>query len=205
VSRGARITASRTLATRLRYRDAIALIGNGYPWDGRRTETGHAAYPRAYERDIRPIARREKIDERLLYAVAREESAFDPSIVSTAGAVGLTQLLPSTADEEARRMRLASFDLRAPSDNLSIGFHYLGRLIRLQESIPYGLAAYNAGLTRIRAWKQQFAHLPPDLVIEAIPFEETRHYVRKVLVSASTYGVLYEGLPPIRTIELFYP
>jgi soluble lytic murein transglycosylase len=209
LSRAARITASRTLVARQRYKDAISLVGNGYPWeyprDERRGEIAQVAYPEAFEREIRQIARRDKVEDRLLFAVAREESAFDPAIVSSAGAVGLTQLIPATADEEARRMRLASYNLLAAPDNLSIGFHYLARLIKLQESVPFGLAAYNAGLTRVRAWKQQFAHLPPDLVLEAIPYEETRHYVRKVLVSAATYGTLYEGLAPVRTVELFYP
>lgn len=76
--------------------------------------------------------------------------------------------------------------------------------MRLQRSVPFGLAAYNAGLTRLRQWKQQFAHLPPDLLLEAIPFEETRHYVRKVLVSAAIYGELYQQIPAARTAEAFF-
>jgi len=76
--------------------------------------------------------------------------------------------------------------------------------VRLQGSVPLGLAAYNAGLTRLRQWKQQYAHLPPDLLFEAIPFEETRHYIRKVLVAASIYGELYRRIPAARTVEEFF-
>ena len=205
LSRGALRTAAQRLAGRQRYKDAITLVGNGYPWDVSSREIALAAYPRAFDREVRELAGRENLEARLLFAMAREESAFDPAIVSSAGAVGLTQLLPATAAEEARRMRVSSYDLRSPADNLSIGFHYFGRLARLQGSIPFALAAYNAGLTRIRQWKQQYAHLPPDLIFEAIPFEETRHYLRKVLVSAAIYGELYDKVPAGRTIEMFYP
>ncbi len=205
VSRAARVAASRRLIETSRYRDGISLAGSGYPWDERGREAALVAYPRAYERDIRDLARREKMDEGLLFAIAREESAFDPQILSAAGAVGLTQLLPSTAAEEARRMRMRAYDLRAASDNLSIGFHYLGRLVRLQESLPLGLAAYNAGLTRIREWKRQYAHLPLDLVFEAIPYEETRHYLRKVFVSTAIYDALYEKGSPRETARMFFP
>ncbi len=205
VSRAARLEASRRLIGTSRYRDAISLAGSGYPWDEPGREAALVAYPRPYEREIRDLARREKMDEGLLFAIAREESAFDPQILSAAGAVGLTQLLPSTAEEEARRMRMRAYDLRAASDNLSIGFHYLGRLVKLQESLPLGLAAYNAGLTRIREWKRQYANLPLDLVFEAIPFEETRHYLRKVFVSTAIYDVLYEKGSPRRTTEMFFP
>ena len=205
VSRAARMEASRRLAARLRYKDAISLIGSGYPWNARGLATALVAYPKAYERDIRDLAGREKLDEGLLFALAREESAFDPTIVSSAGAIGLTQLLPSTAAEEARRMRISAYDLRSVSDNLSIGTHYLGRLVRLQESVPLGLAAYNAGLTRVRQWKQQFSHLPLDLLFEAIPFEETRHYLRKIFVSSATYDALYEKASPRQTVDMFFP
>ncbi len=205
VSRAAKLAASLRLAEGQRYRDAISLAGSGFPWEAGRREAARAAYPRAFEREITELARGEALEDRLLFAVAREESAFDPAIVSTAGAVGLTQLLPSTAAEEARRLRLRDYDLREPRDNLSIGFHYLARLVRLQESVPFGLAAYNGGLTRVRLWKRQYAHLPPDLLLEAIPFEETRHYVRKVLVSAATYGELYERIPASRTVQMFFP
>ncbi len=204
VSRAARLRASRQLAERRRYRDAISLLGNGLPWDPGRSEASLLAYPRAFEREIAALAAGEELPEHLLFAVVREESAFDPRIVSSAGAVGLTQLLPSTASDEARRLRMSAYDLRQPLDNLAIGFHYLGRLVRLQRSVPFGLAAYNAGLTRLRQWKQQFAHLPPDLLLEAIPFEETRHYVRKVLVSAAIYGELYQQIPAARTAEAFF-
>jgi soluble lytic murein transglycosylase len=65
--------------------------------------------------------------------------------------------------------------------------------------------AYNAGLSRLRGWERSFAGLPIDLLAEAVPYPETRNYVRKILVSAVYYGALYYELSLDRTVFLFFP
>ncbi len=141
----------------------------------------------------------------LLFALVREESAFEREIVSSAGAVGLAQLMPETAADEARRLRLSTYDLNDPADNVRMGAHHLGRLLGRLESVPQALMAYNAGLTRVRRWQRELSGLPDDLMVEAIPFDETRHYVRKVLVAAAVYGLLYDGRDAGEMVGLFYP
>jgi soluble lytic murein transglycosylase-like protein len=117
----------------------------------------------------------------------------------------LTQLLPETGQEVARRMRLPEPDLEDPQQNLALGARYLSRMLGLTGDVPRGLMAYNAGLSRVRSWDRDLAGLPPELLVEAAPFSETRRYVRKILVSAVNYGFLYFGLSALQAVRLFFP
>ena len=162
-------------------------------------------YPLAYRDSIEELAYREKVSQYLIYAVVREESYFDPQIGSKAGAMGLMQLMPETADEVARQLRMDDFDLTDPADNLRLGSNYLGKLARRFTSIPKTLIAYNAGPTRMRKWDRLYSKLPMDLLIESIPLDETKHYVRKILVSMIMYSILYDEAQPEEIIRSFYP
>lgn len=162
-------------------------------------------YPQPFREEVERVCRAEELPPALFYALVREESHFDPAIVSSAGAVGLTQLLPETARDMARLLRLEEPDLRNPEHNLRLGGRYLGRLLGRSESVAKALLGYNAGPGRLRQWERSFDGLPADLLVEAAPYPETRRYVRKVLVSALHYGWLYYGLPPAATVRLFYP
>ena len=102
-------------------------------------------------------------------------------------------------------VRSADYDLTRPADNLRIGFHHFARLLALLQSIPQALLAYNAGLSRVRSWQRAFPALPPDMLVEVIPYDETRHYVRKVLVSVAAYDWLYEDRSERQAVDLFYP
>jgi soluble lytic murein transglycosylase len=162
-------------------------------------------YPRAYRDLVEELCGEEELPPQLFFALVREESHFDPRIVSSSGAVGLAQLLPDTAREVAQRMRLPEPDLNDPRQNLTLGARYLSRMLGLTGDVPRALMAYNAGLSRVRAWDRSFAGLPVDLLVEAAPFSETRRYVRKILVSAVHYGYLYAGLTAVQSVRLFYP
>jgi soluble lytic murein transglycosylase len=162
-------------------------------------------YPLGYRGEVEQACAAEELPPALFYALVREESHFDPKIVSSAGAVGLTQLLPETGQEVARRMRLPEPDLQDPRQNLALGARYLSRMLGLTGDVPRGLMAYNAGLSRLRSWDRDLAGLPAELLVEAAPFSETRRYVRKILVSAVHYGSLYFDLSPLQAVRLFYP
>ena len=142
----------------------------------------------------------------VFYGLVREESRFDAEIVSSAGAVGLTQLMPATAADEARRMRLTDpLKLTDPGQNLTIGAAHLARLYgRLDGSVPRSLMAYNAGLSRVRGWDRAYQGLPLDLYVEALPFAETRGYVRKILTSTVQYAAIYWDMPERQAAALFY-
>jgi soluble lytic murein transglycosylase len=162
-------------------------------------------YPRPWRDEVAAASRRFGVPEYLVYALARSESYFDPEVVSRAGAVGLTQLMPATAADVARRLRAADFDLKDPGTNIAFGAYYLAELARRLDGrwMP-ALFAYNAGITRVRQWRSAAGDLPDDLFLESLPFAETREYGRKVLAAAVLYGYLYYDKTPAEVVgELF--
>ena len=129
----------------------------------------------------------------LLFAIVREESHFNAQAISVADAIGLAQVLESTAEVMASRIELESWDVTQPSDNALLGAAYLAFIAERVQSPMLRVAAYNAGHSRGTRWEAEFGSLPPLLQIEAIPFFETRWYVRKVLVSYLHYAALEHG------------
>ncbi len=117
----------------------------------------------------------------LLAAVARQESRFSAAVHSPAGAVGLLQLMPETAAELAGRP-LAHHELEDPERNASLGASYLSQLLRQWRGNPLlAVASYNAGPGAVAGWRQPNPQRWPELWVEAIPYPETRLYVKKVL------------------------
>ena len=132
------------------------------------------------------------VDRSLMYGLIRSESLFMPAVVSMAGAVGLSQLMPATAAEMAGRLRLASWDSANPADNLLIGTAYLKRLLDNNGgAVLPALFSYNAGPGRYRAWRTAAAGLPVDLMLETLDYAETRQYGRNVATAAVYYETLY--------------
>ncbi len=161
-------------------------------------------YPLAFREEMEEALEGVKLPEPLFYGLIREESYFDATIRSQAGAVGLSQLMPSTAAEIAARIGIENPELTDPKVNLMLGSRYLANLLDNLGSGVYGLAGYNAGGGRVLQWKRRFRGLPETLFSEAIPYEETREYIRKVLVSAVFYGHLYLNMRPFETVPLVY-
>lgn len=161
-------------------------------------------YPRRFYPEISAAAREHGLPENIFFGLVREESAFQYDIASHAGAVGLSQLMPSTAEYSAGLMSLPSFDIHDPADNTMIGAWYLARMRNSLPSYAHALAAYNAGPGRTAGWLRWFGALPADLFVEAIPVTETRRYVKRVLVSSVYYGYLYDALPPEDTVGLYF-
>ena len=164
----------------------------------------HLLYPRPYYSEVRRLSVKQSLSISIFYGLIREESHFKASIVSRAGAVGLAQIMPSTAEHVAMLMRKQEYELTNPSDNLEMGAFYFNRLIGRFDAPSRALYAYNAGPTRVRSWEARFGELPGPLFLEAIPFKETRHYGRKVLVSALYYGYLYEDKLPDEVLSSFF-
>ena len=124
----------------------------------------------------------------------RQESFFDPGAVSSASAVGLTQVIPSTAQEIAGQLGETSFrnsDLLRPRVSLRFGAHYLGSQINLFDGdLSAALAAYNGGPGNALRWSE-VAPDDPDLFLEMIDFPETHDYVRLVLANYAIYLYTY--------------
>ncbi|MDR1443330.1 MAG: lytic transglycosylase domain-containing protein [Treponema sp.] len=157
--------------------------------------------PRPFQELIEGEARRTGLAPELLYGLIRTESAFQAEIVSWAGAVGLTQLMPATAVDMAGRIRrqggpdyTGAINLQDPEINVRIGSFYLAYLGDLLEHPLLTILAYNGGMNRVRRWYREAAPgspLPGDLFLETVELAETRNYGRKVIAAALVYGYLY--------------
>ena len=149
-------------------------------------------WPKAFPEETSTAAQRFELPEALLSGLVRSESLFQPEVVSSAGAVGLAQLMPATAEETARRLRLTEYDVRNPSDNLTLGAAYFRRILDNQSGrfMP-AIFSYNAGPTRFRRWETQYGPLPQDILLEVLDYAETRQYGRNVVAAAMAYATLY--------------
>ncbi len=139
-------------------------------------------YPIKYKDEIADVAEKYDLDPYLVAAVARTESGFDPEAESHAGAVGLMQLLPTTAEWVAG---LDSWKgpknpaLKDPKDSLELGACYLAYLQRTLDDPVAAIAAYNAGQGIVRQWIEKAGGLK-KFGPEDIPYPETREFVRRV-------------------------
>ena len=138
------------------------------------------------------------IELELLMALSRAESLFNPRARSSAGAHGLMQLLRSTARETAARHELPRPDRDAlydPSVNIALGARYLAELHQRLAAWPLAIAAYNAGPHRIPRWLPA-EPIDADIWIENVPYNETRRYIRRVLMYRSVFGWRLRGEAP---------
>ncbi|MCC7123615.1 MAG: transglycosylase SLT domain-containing protein [Acidobacteria bacterium] len=137
-----------------------------------------------------------KLDPYLVAALVAQESTFDPVIRSSANAVGLMQVLPSTGRQFARRLKITGFTaarLTHPETNVRLGTAIFAEGVRKFGGVHFALAAYNAGDSRVAAWQRERPGMPQDVFIEDIPFPETQNYVKRILGTAEDYRRLYGG------------
>lgn len=162
------------------------------------------AYPSDYLDLITTEAEDNGFPPLLLLALIRQESFFQPDAGSSAGALGLTQVIPATADEIADQLDEDDFtylDLFRPNVSLRFGAHYLGSQLELFDGdIPAALAAYNGGPGNALRWRE-IAPNDPDLFLETINLSETRAYVALVLEHYARYRYAY-GLAAGPTLPL---
>ena len=151
------------------------------------------AYPTGYIPTIRRYAG-PHVDPFLVAGIIREESLYNPKALSRAGAMGLMQLMPETADRVALRLGLGSVDREDLLDgemNIRLGTDYVGELLRAyQGNLIRAVAAYNAGPDAVSRWIAKFGNRDPDEFVELISYRETRRYVKRVLTSYRIYHAL---------------
>lgn len=130
----------------------------------------------------------------LLCAIIRTESSFDVQAVSSAGAIGLMQLMPSTAREIADRIG-ETYDenkLFEPETNIKYGCFYIRYLYKnLGENWDTACAAYNAGIGRVASWLKDSAYSDDGISLKHIPIEETKNYVERINKFKIKYKELY--------------
>ncbi|HCL80849.1 MAG TPA: hypothetical protein DHW81_01010 [Nitrospiraceae bacterium] len=130
------------------------------------------------------------IDPLLVLSVMREESRFDTEARSIAGALGLMQLMPATAQRLDRHVKLNikhTAQLHDARTNILIGSYYLKQLLKTFNSAPAAIAAYNAGEDAVKEWLRKNTYSTIDEFIEDIPYDETRNYVKRVLTTYFEY------------------
>jgi soluble lytic murein transglycosylase len=178
-----RIEEARTLAERARLMAVLP------PWYVR------LIYPLRYQPAITDAARRNGLNPALLAAVIYRESGFAADTTSAQGAVGLMQVLPSTAEEIARRSGGVQFvlrDLQQPGVNVLYGSYYLRRLLdHYHGSELQAIAAYNAGEGNVDRWAASARAAGRAFDVRAIPYGETRDYVAEVERLRAIYDRVY--------------
>ena len=178
-------------------------------WRRSRADT-YLSHPLAFREIIERYSLQNGLRPEMMFGLVRTESLFGHSAVSHAGAVGLAQFMPTTAQYIAGRIiRAGGSDLRSPTGinltdprvSLYLGSFYMRHLIsnQMEGSTLLALKAYNGGQGRVRRWinedrEQADGGLPIDLFLESIVIAETRHYGRLVLGAAAVYGYMYYGL-----------
>ena len=184
--------------THLAARTAAMLLGNfAGPLDDVPPSLLQLAYPLDHMSSINAAAAQNDLSPLVLLAMIRQESFFDPAAGSAAGALGLTQVIPSTAQEIAQQLDRQDFsvsDLFRPSVSIEFGAFYLGSQVRLFEgNLYFALAAYNAGPGRAISWSEASGP-DADLFLELIDLAETRSYVKLVLENYAVYRFLYTSV-----------
>ena len=180
------------------YQKAISLswgISRNKHHDSISPSLAEVLFPKPYVENVKRETSQYNLSPYLVMGLMRQESAFNKKVVSSARAIGLMQLLPTTATRVARSMgtRLEeSNDLKKSAVNIQLGVKYLsGLLADFEDNIVFALAAYNAGPSKVRQWMETRSDLKPLEFMESIPYKETRNYVKKVLRNYVIYKTLY--------------
>ena len=152
-----------------------------------------ATHPKTYSSYVRQYAYEFNVPESIIYAVIKTESGFESNAVSSSGAVGLMQIIPTTFDEITVKLgdNYEKGMMYDPKTNIRYGTYYLSYLYRHFADWDAVFAAYNAGMGTVSEWLGD-----PDVVndegkLENIPYSETRSYVNKVNSTINKYVDLY--------------
>lgn len=151
-------------------------------------------YPINYHDLVEKYSREYDVSEELLLAVIRTESSFDPNAVSTAGALGLTQITPDTFKwlQTKTGETLEPQALEDPETSIKYGAFFLHLLLDEFGNTRTAVAAYHAGRGRVNDWLKDGEISPNGLTLENIPIPETAHYVRKVMRAVNIYSSIYK-------------
>ncbi len=148
-------------------------------------------FPTAYQKSVSRYSTKNGLHSDWVFSVIRQESAFMADARSSAGAMGMMQLMPGTARMVSRQAGLpyrSRRQLLDPDHNIRLGTFYLSNLLnRFDNNLILATAAYNAGPNRVERWRPEKRSLPGDIWVETIPIPETRHYVKNIL----TYQPIY--------------
>jgi len=154
-------------------------------------------YPQVFWPQVSQLAQTKGLNPYLVLSLIRQESAFNPAAISSSGARGLMQLMPTTAQELLTKLKLPqepASRLHDPQLSITLGTHYFAGLMqRYQGNVVLALTGYNAGPARAARWREQWSGVPTDEFVERIPLDETRNYVKLILRNLMIYERLYKA------------
>lgn len=203
-----KVTLAEKLAQRSQYLTAISLINSALD---EATELNQEKYvrigfPQAFASIYQQEGERYSLHPAFLQSLTRQESGFNLQAVSSAKAMGLMQMIPGTAQEVAQELYRQSInlpeDLFRPEINIPMGTYYISKMVgQFKGNIPFALAAYNAGPTRMRTWMQWRPELSAameshggtpldELWFDELPWSETSFYVKAILRNSLIYRLL---------------
>jgi soluble lytic murein transglycosylase len=151
-------------------------------------------FPEPYWTTIKAESAKNNLDPYLVASLIRQESEFNPAVISYANAYGLMQLLPSVGKALAREEGIShfqTFQLLDPEMNIRLGTRYLRQTLEKFGGVQeYALAAYNAGDSRVVDWQASGPYDGIDEFVESIPFTQTRDYVQSILRNIEIYRAI---------------
>lgn len=149
-----------------------------------------------YLEHVEKYAKEYEVDPKMIFAIIKAESNFNPNVVSKSGAIGLMQLMDTTAEELCNKMDIfyvKKTSLYQPELNIQLGTKYFSSLLQeYDNNYLLALTAYNAGIGNVKKWIEQGVIQADGSDIENIPFKETNNYVRKIVRDYKIYQDLYK-------------
>ena len=167
-------------------------LAQGAPADAR---TYRLLYPVVHQDALLAEAAEQGLDPSFVAALIRQESMFNPTATSPAGARGLMQVMPQLGGRLAESLSYPVWDpvlLYQPDVSLQLGSYHLQELAVRYTEPSHVLAAYNAGARRVERWAKRTGVDDPEVFAERIPFVETRGYVRIISRNQELYRSLYQ-------------
>lgn len=150
-------------------------------------------YNISHEEIVYKYAEKYDIDPMLVFAIIKNESNFNKEVTSSKNAIGLMQILESTAEEIAMNLGIENVDLTDAEININIGTKYFSELEnKYNGNYMLALAAYNAGQGNVDRWISEGIIKSNGQNLENIPFKETNMYVRKIVRDYKIYTMLYK-------------
>lgn len=155
----------------------------------------YMSYPLEYQSEVENASKKYNVDKALIYAVIKTESNFNPNAVSSAGAIGLMQLMPETFEWIQKYYTEDNTytvdDIDNYQVNIDYGTHLLSILLKMYKNEDTAICAYNAGVGNVDSWLKNPEYSDDGINLKNIPIEETDNYLKKVNTNKNAYINLY--------------
>ena len=144
----------------------------------------YISYPLKYTELVTKYSTKYNLDPSLVYSTINVESSFNSDSISKSNAMGLMQLLPTTANDIATRLNKFEYNILDPDTNIEFGCYYLRYLLDMYNgNLDYAIIAYNAGLGTLNNW------LENNISMDDIPYQETKEYLKKIKFNIKIYNI----------------